>query len=182
VTPDNKNSEKTCELVGLIGCALLTALSAIDRIGQLKPDSRFLDLALVIGYYLELSHDLPAFGIDVSCMSWRKEAGLLFKKGKLDFQKGLFDTDCRLKELETTPDAKPAHSEPVNSDDETEDEDDSVLPQLQCGKGSDPWDWSSSMRKYREKYGDAMMSLWEYKPVPLSSPKKTGVLSEKKNT
>jgi hypothetical protein len=178
VTPDNKNSEKTCELVGLIGCALLTALSAIDRIGQLKPDSRFLDLALVIGYYLELSHDLPAFGIDVSCMSWRKEAGLLFKKGKLDSQRGLFDTDCRL----TTPDAKPANLEPANSDDETEDEDDSVSPQLQGGKGSDLWDWSSSMRKYREKYGDAMISLWEYEPVPLSSPKRAGALSEKRNT
>jgi hypothetical protein len=49
VIPDNEDAEKTCELIGLIGCALLTVLSAIDRAGQLKPNSRFLDLALVIG-------------------------------------------------------------------------------------------------------------------------------------
>jgi hypothetical protein len=115
-------------------------------------------------------------------MSWRKEAGLFFKKGKLDTQRALFDTDCRLKELEATPDMKPANSEPAHSDDETEDEDDSVLPQLPGGKGRDLWDWSTAFQKYREKYGDAMMGTWEYEPVPLSSPRRAGALAEKKNT
>ena len=57
---NNEDGETTCELFGVLGCALLTVLATIEAAGELKPDSRFLDLTLGISYYLELSHDLPA--------------------------------------------------------------------------------------------------------------------------
>ncbi|KAI4702448.1 hypothetical protein J4E81_002811 [Alternaria sp. BMP 2799] len=96
---NNEDGDTTCEIIGLMGCALLTVLAAIEAAGELKPDSRFLDLAIVIAYYLELSHDLPAFGIEGQCVSWRKEAVNYFKKGILDPEKGIFATKLRLDKL-----------------------------------------------------------------------------------
>ena len=96
---NNEDGDTTCEMIGLMGCALLTVLAAIEAAGELKPDSRFLDLAIVIAYYLELSHDLPAFGIEGQCVSWRKEAVNYFKKGSLDPEKGIFATKLRLDKL-----------------------------------------------------------------------------------
>jgi hypothetical protein len=126
-------------------------LSAIDIAGELKPSSRFLDLSLVIGYFLELSHDLPAYGIEGSCVLWRKEAVDLFKKGKLDPRKGLFDTDCRLKDLEN-----PLNTETCNSDDETDDEADAKSLNHQHGTENDPWAWTATMEEYSNKYGDTI--------------------------
>jgi hypothetical protein len=151
LSSDSDDSEKTCELIGLIGCALLTVLSAIDRAGELNPNSRFLDLALVIGYYLELSHDLPAYGIEGSCVCWRKEAVLIFKKAKLDPTKGLFDTDRRLKDLENAP-----NTEVSNSDDETDDETEAKSISRQHDTKNDPWAWEATMGDYRKKYGDTI--------------------------
>lgn len=126
-------------------------MSAIDLAGELKPSSRFLDLSLVIGYFLELSHDLPAYGIEGSCVLWRKEAVNLFKKGKLDPRKGLFDTDCRLKGLED-----PLNNETCNSDDETDDEGDAKSLHRQHGTDNDPWAWAATMEEYSNKYGDTI--------------------------
>jgi len=95
----NEDGKTTCELFGLLGCALLTVLAAIEAAGELKPDSRFLDLTLGIAYYLELSHDLPAYGIEGECIAWRNEAVNYFKKGKLDPEKGIFATKLRLEKL-----------------------------------------------------------------------------------
>ena len=94
-----EDGETTCEIVGLLGCAFLTTLAAIEAAGELKPDSRFLDLALVIAYYLELSHDLPAYGVEGNFVAWRKDAVKYFKKGNLDPDKGLFATKLRLEKL-----------------------------------------------------------------------------------
>ena len=93
--PDTGDGDKTCELIGLLGCALLTVLSAVDRAGELKPESWFLDLALVIGNFLELSHELPDYGIEGACVCWRKEAVSLFKDAKLDPGKTLYDTELK---------------------------------------------------------------------------------------
>jgi len=57
-------------------------------------------LALVIAYYLELSHDLPAYGVEGEFVAWRKEAVKYFKKGNLDPDKGLFATKLRIEKLE----------------------------------------------------------------------------------
>jgi hypothetical protein len=100
----NEDGDKTCQLFGLLGCALLTVLAAIEAAGELKPDSRFLDLTLGIAYYLELSHDLPAYGIDGECVAWRREAVKYFEKGNLDPEKGTFATKLRLEKLATAGD------------------------------------------------------------------------------
>jgi hypothetical protein len=97
---NNEDGDTTCELIGLMGCALLAALAIIDTAGELRPDSRFLDLTLVIAYYLELSHDLPAYGIEGECVAWRREAVKYFKKGKLDPERGLAATKLRIEKLE----------------------------------------------------------------------------------
>jgi hypothetical protein len=91
----------------------------------LKPDSRFLDLALVMGYYLELSHDLPAYGIEGACV---------------------FDTDIRLKDLEHVP-----NCEPIESDDETDDEAEAELLHHQHGTEEDPWAWKVTFGEYKKK-------------------------------
>ncbi|KAG9185190.1 hypothetical protein G6011_07734 [Alternaria panax] len=96
---NNEDGETTCEIFGLLGCALLTVLAAIEAAGELKPDSRFLDLTLGIAYYLEISHDLPAYGIEGEYVAWRKEAVNYFKKGELDPEKGIFATKLRIEKL-----------------------------------------------------------------------------------
>jgi hypothetical protein len=68
-SPDSGDADKSCDLMGLLWCACLTMLSSIDRVNELRPTSRFLDLALVIGHYLELSQDLPAYGIEGACVA-----------------------------------------------------------------------------------------------------------------
>jgi hypothetical protein len=115
----NEDGQTTCELIGLVGWALLTTLTAIDRAGQLNRTSRFLDLALVIGYYLRMSHDLPEYGIEGECVSWHREAVRLFEKGNLDHKKGLADTTPLLEKLATAPDIEML--EGVDSDKENSD-------------------------------------------------------------
>lgn len=39
---------RACQLAGLMGCAFLTCLDFIERMGWLKPDSEILDLGLVM--------------------------------------------------------------------------------------------------------------------------------------
>jgi hypothetical protein len=118
-TLDNGDGETACELIGLLGCSFLTTLAAVESAGELKPDSKFLDLPLVIAYYLELSHDLPAFGIEGECVAWRKEAVKYFKKGKLDPNKGLFATKLRMEKLEKVSNYD---EDPAEEDVETEEE------------------------------------------------------------
>ncbi|KAF2036115.1 hypothetical protein EK21DRAFT_83828 [Setomelanomma holmii] len=79
---DCDNGDKCCAIIGLLGCALLTTWSAIEHADELKPTSRFPDLALVISQYLDPSHDLPNYGIEGAFVSWRREAVTFFKKGK----------------------------------------------------------------------------------------------------
>jgi hypothetical protein len=146
---DGEDAEKTCELIGLVGCALLTVLDAIDQAGELKTTSRFLDLALVIGYYLELSHDLPAYGIEGSCIKWRKEAVYIFRNAKLDTKKALFDTERRLNEFEHAP-----NFERVGSDDETEDESDAKPSHHRHATEKTTCAWAATMETYKERHGD----------------------------
>ncbi|EMD96041.1 hypothetical protein COCC4DRAFT_122583 [Bipolaris maydis ATCC 48331] len=85
--------------IGLLGCALLTTLAAVEKAGELKPDSRFLDLTLVMAYYIEISYDLPAYGVEGDCVGWRKHLVRYFEKGNLDPAKGLSTTKVRIEKL-----------------------------------------------------------------------------------
>ncbi|KAF2847709.1 hypothetical protein T440DRAFT_500905 [Plenodomus tracheiphilus IPT5] len=84
----NEDSETTRDLIGLVGRALITALDVVENEGELKSDSKLLDLSLVIGEYLEFAYKFPAMGIEGECM------------GKLDAKKGVFATDLRIRQLE----------------------------------------------------------------------------------
>ncbi|KAH9875132.1 hypothetical protein J1614_004622, partial [Plenodomus biglobosus] len=96
----NEDGPTTCDLIGLVGCALITTLAVVEDEGELKRDSKLLDLPLVIGEFLEFAYELPAMGIEGECMAWRKEAVAYFKRGKLDVKKGVFATDMRIEQFE----------------------------------------------------------------------------------
>ncbi|KAF1977814.1 hypothetical protein BU23DRAFT_451375, partial [Bimuria novae-zelandiae CBS 107.79] len=81
---DNEDGDHVCELTSMIGRALLTVLEAIQRAGELRPDSKYKDLGLVITYLLEFALDLPQYGLEGSCMAWRPEAVNYFKEAGLD--------------------------------------------------------------------------------------------------
>ncbi|KAH7090394.1 hypothetical protein FB567DRAFT_617809 [Paraphoma chrysanthemicola] len=148
------DADKCCALVLLLGCALLTTLSALAQAGELHPKSRFLDLALVIGHYLELSHDLPSYGIEGACVSWRREAVKLFHKARLDPKKGLYDTLYRLKQLE-----KASNYDYAGHVGEEEDRSDQELLHHEHGTERDPWAWRMTMDKYRKSH---MVAVGKY--------------------
>ncbi|KAH7392682.1 hypothetical protein BKA66DRAFT_439397 [Pyrenochaeta sp. MPI-SDFR-AT-0127] len=174
----NEDGDTTCELIGLVGCALLAVLGAIDRAGALKPDARYLDLPLVIGYYLELSHDLPAYGIERQCVSWRKQAVAFFKKGGLDAQKALFCTEVRLEKLGNSPndegdtgpsvelapaDANKENEGPNHKSDETTKNDEKETPGKKRKRAAkpkasenDPWGWNAKFKAYKKRQGSRL--------------------------
>ncbi|KAH7075747.1 hypothetical protein BKA63DRAFT_565804 [Paraphoma chrysanthemicola] len=125
----------------------VTTLSGLAQPGELHPKSRFLDLALVIGHYLELSHDLPNYGIEGACVSWRREAVKLFHRAKLDPKKGLYDTPYRLKQLE-----KASNYDEEGHDNDEEDHSDQELLHHEHGTESDPWAWRLTMDQYRKSH------------------------------
>lgn len=49
-------------LTGLIGCAFLSTLNALDIIDQIKADSEFRDLGLVMAMYLKILGGSFEFG------------------------------------------------------------------------------------------------------------------------
>ena len=57
------DGKRVNELTGLIGCALLTVLNAIDRIEQLKANSEFRDLGLVMALYLQFSREVECLSL-----------------------------------------------------------------------------------------------------------------------
>lgn len=153
----NENGDKTCGLVGLVGCALITALDAIEAAGELKRDSKFLDLPLVIGEYLEFTEELPDMGIEGECMMWRKEVVEYFKRGNLDALKGTFTTDMRIKQLEKADsnDVHPASRRTSGAN----------SPPTSTGKrkrahtksdSKDKWQWASKFKDYKKQEGPAI--------------------------
>lgn len=130
-------------------------------------------MPLVIGYYLEISHDLPAYGVEGECVSWRKEAVALFKKGKFDAEKALFNTSFRLEQLAKSPDddgepAKATEDVPEDADKEKK------LHKDTKGKGketagkkrkraekqktseNDPWGWDAKFKAYKRTHGPSL--------------------------
>ncbi|KAF2655321.1 hypothetical protein K491DRAFT_716402 [Lophiostoma macrostomum CBS 122681] len=80
------------ELIQVIGHAFLTVLAALDDAGELKQDSAFLDLTLVMSIYLEIAHDLPDYGIEGEDIVWAREVVAYFRKAKLDPKNGVAGT------------------------------------------------------------------------------------------
>jgi hypothetical protein len=78
------DGERVAHMHDLIGCALLTALNFVDRTEQLKPASKFPDLALVMSLYLYWAKGREDYGIDEDELEWRKNVVAYAKKGNLD--------------------------------------------------------------------------------------------------
>jgi hypothetical protein len=78
------DGERTAHLCDLIGCALLTALNFIDGTEQLKPASKFPDLALVMSLYLYWGINEGDHGIDEEDLDWRQNVVAYAKKGNFD--------------------------------------------------------------------------------------------------
>jgi hypothetical protein len=182
---NNEDGDTTCELIGLIGCSLLTALAVIEAAGELNPDSRFLDLTLVIAYYLELSHDLPAYGIEGECVAWRKEAVLYIRKGNLNLGRGLSTTKLRIEKLEkvdegpyeediNTPIAGASAENPVTILDDSQADKENANPDVTAKKpvspppsakrkrglgnveSKDPWHWADKFKQYKQDRAPVM--------------------------
>jgi len=69
---------------GLSGCAILTMLNELDRAGHLKPDSKFQDLALVMGMALKWSDGQDDYGYEPEDLEWRNSVVAYAKKGGID--------------------------------------------------------------------------------------------------
>lgn len=79
------DAEGVCHLVRVTGCMFLTALDAIDYAGQLKAQSRFKDLALVMSLWLKWSWGLQDHGVgDDGEVDWQKDIVAYAKKGGID--------------------------------------------------------------------------------------------------
>ncbi|KAF2176117.1 hypothetical protein K469DRAFT_682774 [Zopfia rhizophila CBS 207.26] len=81
---DTNNGERAQALNELVRCALLTALATIKSAGELNPDSKFLDLPIIISSFFEWSDDLEKYALDPS--------------------KGVFGTDKLLEKLKEAED------------------------------------------------------------------------------
>ena len=85
---DVDDAERVAENVRVAGCMILTGLDAIDRAGELKPDSRFHDLGLVMSLCLKWSWGLEEYGIgeEGEC-EWCPTIVAYAKKASLDLAK-----------------------------------------------------------------------------------------------
>lgn len=122
---DNEDGEKVQALAGIMGYALLCALAAVYHVDEMKADTEFLDLSLVITYFLEWSSDLPDYGIEGKSVEWRPHAAAYFNKAKFEASKGVAGTKELLEK------AKPS--------------DESKLPKK---TEKDPWVWAKRLKDY----------------------------------
>ena len=82
-----EDGERACQLIGLFGCAFLTALEAMNRAGKLTKDSDLRDLGLVMSLYLWWSYGLEGYGIEGDgVLEWRKHIVAYAKKAKIDLK------------------------------------------------------------------------------------------------
>ncbi|KAF2684732.1 hypothetical protein K458DRAFT_366060 [Lentithecium fluviatile CBS 122367] len=130
---DTDDSERAQALNELVGCALLTALVTIESAGELNPDSKFLDLPIVISSFLEWSDDLEKYGMEGDAILWRSHAVEYFTKAALDPSRGVFSTDKLLEKLEQA--------------DNKYKEDTTGRPDR------DPWAWGEKLKRYKKSYG-----------------------------
>lgn len=71
-------------MCGIIGCAVLTMLHELDRAGELKEESKFQDLGLVMCMALEWTDG--QIDLDEDDTAWRNTVVAYAKKGNIDLQ------------------------------------------------------------------------------------------------
>ncbi|KAF1917120.1 hypothetical protein BDU57DRAFT_548681 [Ampelomyces quisqualis] len=126
----NEDGEKVGALCDLMGTALLRALAALDHADEIKADTSFIDIPLVISSFLEWSNDLPAYGIEDENVAWRPHAAAYFTKGKFTTDKAVPGT------TELVQDAEPTAQ--------------NELPKKTV---KDPWKWSKRLKDYKSHHG-----------------------------
>ncbi|KAK8021630.1 hypothetical protein PG990_006768 [Apiospora arundinis] len=122
------DGERIKDTMECIGAMFLSALNELDRAGDLKPDSRIKDLALVMAWYLEWSKDLPDYGFDGDELDWRPQILAYARKASIDLaaSSGLFGA-----------------AQLVSTLDEEADDDDGVAPLAGQAK-PDRWNWKKT--------------------------------------
>lgn len=160
----SEDGESVSQLLGVMGCAVVTVLAAIERAGELKPDSRFLDLALVIGYYVDFCYDLPAYGFEGEAVTWRKHAVEYFKKANLDPAKATATTKQRMEKIEKGDDELD-EEEPTDGAEKENTSPKSATGKRKRGsagasedanKEDDTWGWDKSFQKYKKDHDPKM--------------------------
>ncbi|KAH7090730.1 hypothetical protein FB567DRAFT_626667 [Paraphoma chrysanthemicola] len=126
----NEDGEKVSALAELMGFTFVRALAALDHAGELKTDTAFLDIPIVITSFLEWSDDLPSYGIEGDALDWRSHAAAYFQKVKFDNEKGIATTAKLIEE-----------AEPSDESDLTK------------KSGKDPWKWSKRLKEYKSNHG-----------------------------
>lgn len=82
------DGDRAQEISGLVGTALLSGLASIEEAGELKADSKFLDLGIIITTFLYWSKDHEDYGIeDEDAIGWRKHVVAYFERRGLGFDK-----------------------------------------------------------------------------------------------
>lgn len=120
---------KTEAIIGLIGQALIRGLAALDFADQLKPDTDFLDIPIVITSLLQFSHGLEDYGIEGND-KWRPHTATYFKKGKFGPEMSISNTPVILETSKSGSEAK--------------------LPKKDA---KDPWGWGKTLKAYKKKHG-----------------------------
>jgi hypothetical protein len=126
----NDDGEKVQALCGLMGCALLRALAAIDHADELKADTAFVDIPIVVTSFLEWSADMPDYGIDGDAIAWRSHAASYHQKAKFEANKGIANTKKLVEEAEPSGESK--------------------LPKK---TDKDPWKWARKLKDYKTVHG-----------------------------
>ncbi|KAL5415887.1 hypothetical protein PMIN03_002464 [Paraphaeosphaeria minitans] len=104
----NDDGERTEEISALTGTALLSGLASIEEAGELKADSKFLDLGIVITSFLFWAKDHERYGIEDESVAWRAPAVAYFDRSGFGFDKGISGTEDLLKKFRGKFAAKPA--------------------------------------------------------------------------
>jgi hypothetical protein len=127
---DDEDGDKVQALTRIVGYALLRALAALDHVDEIKADTEFLDLPLVITYFLEWSANLPDYGIKDEAVKWRPYAAAYFNKAGSNPGRGVPGTKKLIEKAEPS--------------------DASELP---AKEEKDPWGWAKLFREYKKDHG-----------------------------
>lgn len=95
------DGDTTREISALVGFALLHGLSLIDADGDLVPDSKYLDLGIVITTFLDWAKDKDHedYGIEDEAVAWRPDVVAYYEKSGLGFDRGIFGIEQLLEKL-----------------------------------------------------------------------------------
>jgi hypothetical protein len=152
------DSDKVVALSGLIGHALLRGLAALDHADEMKTDTTFLDLPLVITSFLEWSAQLPESDIEGEAVEWRPHAAAYFKKAGFEPEKGLPGTKELIEKAEP-----------------------SEISKLPAKKAKDPWGWNKRFKEYKSWHGTPKIGGTDYDITKMTREQRAGYAFDDKD-